>query len=422
MDRAADPSADYDPLGDLDPVDEAPGSYGGEAEDGADTADPDPADSDPADSDPADRTPTDSDIASTGEEGTHEESSDATPDADSGPEEPEEGPGDAPPADETGQFDPMDELSDPEELDEADPVADEATPDEEPFDPVADLAVDDSDPDLPEAEPAVDLEADAPETQTPADLVDVSTVQETPEAAAPGGTPAETDSWGTPAETAQVEPASEETGEQLTEGLTAVADQLGESGDEVRRFGSNQDGAEYGRQHWSEVYGQLTDDQRAALHGYTCEKQPGESGPPDYKDINGALRGYAPMTEEVRQAVGNLDQALELRPVPEDVMVIRETGWNALAGDIDDLVGSVQQDPGYLSTALGNEPTFDKNADVVLHLEVPAGTPAMYLEGLSEYGGERELLLGRGQKYEVTDVRDEEDGRFHVYGRIVTGG
>lgn len=416
MNRAADHSAEYDPLGDLDPADEVPDNHAEEVAEGADTGGTD-----------ADVVATDG--ASTDEDGTHERNTDSTPDADSSPDEADEGSG-APPA-ETGRFDPMGELSEPEDLDEADPVSDEATstevdpatvetalmatgtaPDEEPFDPVAELAMDESDPDPPEADPPVDPDADPPEAQAPAELVtDVSTARETPAA----------ETWETPAETEQVESASEETGEEFADGATAVADQLGESGGEVRTFGSNQEGAEYGRQNWSEAHGQLTDDQRAALHGYTCEKEPGDSGPPDYSDINGALRGYAPMTEEVRQAVGNLDQALELQPVPEDVMVVRETGWDSFAGDIDDLVGSVQQDPGYLSTALGNEPTFDKNAEVVLHLEVPAGTPAMYLAGLSEYSSERELLLGRGQKYEVTNVRDEEDGRFHVYGRIITG-
>lgn len=98
-------------------------------------------------------------------------------------------------------------------------------------------------------------------------------------------------------------------------------------------------------------------------------------------------------------------------------MVLREVGEDAFDRPIERLEGSVQTDPAYLSTALGSEPTFNPTKPAVLHLEVPAGTPAMYMDGVSKYPSERELLLGRGLSYQVDRV-ERQNGRWHIYGRV----
>ena len=122
------------------------------------------------------------------------------------------------------------------------------------------------------------------------------------------------------------------------------------------------------------------------------------------------------MTPEVGQAVEHIDDALRPQPTPEYIVVMRETGFEAFDRSISDLEGTVQRDPVYLSTALGSDPNFNPGKPVVLHLQVPAGTPAMYLEGLSHYP-ERELLLGCGLPYTVERVV-QNGRRFHVFGRI----
>ncbi|MER6217102.1 ADP-ribosyltransferase [Streptomyces sp. NPDC001272] len=189
-----------------------------------------------------------------------------------------------------------------------------------------------------------------------------------------------------------------------------------------REFKSNAEGAEYGREHWKEAQEQLTPEQREALQGYTDEKYPGDMGAPDYKEINGSLRGYVEGNPEIDESIARIDEAMELQPTPENVMVLRETGLNAFNCPVDELRGSIQSDPGYLSTALGPEATFDPGAEAVIHLEVPEGTPAMYLEGLSHYDTERELLLGRGLEYEVIEEPDYHGGRWHIYGRVLHQG
>ncbi|MEV0153942.1 ADP-ribosyltransferase [Micromonospora sp. NPDC050686] len=189
-----------------------------------------------------------------------------------------------------------------------------------------------------------------------------------------------------------------------------------------REFGSNADGAAYGRDTWAQAQSDLTPDQADALRWYTGENPPGAAPwPPDYKDINGALRGHSPMSPELSEVVDRIDESMGLRPVPENVMVTRETGLNAFNCDPADLVGSVQREPAYLSTALGPDPNFAPHKPVVLHLEVPAGTPAMYVDGVSKFPAERELLLGRGQTYVIDSAEYDAAGRLHLKARIIPG-
>lgn len=53
-------------------------------------------------------------------------------------------------------------------------------------------------------------------------------------------------------------------------------------------------------------------------------------------------------------------------------------------------------DEGFTSSSLGEAAFGDKEA--VLHLRVPAGTPARYMDDVAYYPTERELLLERGTK------------------------
>ncbi|MFC3523053.1 hypothetical protein ACFONH_27465, partial [Streptomonospora nanhaiensis] len=56
----------------------------------------------------------------------------------------------------------------------------------------------------------------------------------------------------------------------------------------------------------------------------------------------------------------------------------------------------------------------------IMHLRVPAGTPALWMDGLGEpRNPERELLLGRGLTYHVFDaVYDSNRGQWRIYAEI----
>jgi len=172
-----------------------------------------------------------------------------------------------------------------------------------------------------------------------------------------------------------------------------------------KTFASNNEAAEYGRAMWGDAAGNLNAQEREALREYSGEKSPGEAGPPGYKEINGFLRGKSVGSPEIANSVQQIDHALQSGAAQEKVMVLRETGLGAFDRPVGELRGSIQGDPAYLSTALGSDPAFNPAAPAVLHLEVPAGTPAMYMEGLSQFPSERELLLGRGLQYQVGSSR-----------------
>jgi hypothetical protein len=173
---------------------------------------------------------------------------------------------------------------------------------------------------------------------------------------------------------------------------------------------------------WAHAQVALSPGQRYALFQYGANKPAGAGGQPDYRDINGYLRGQLPGSAEITATVEAIDEALRIQPVPEDVTVLRMTGADAFDRPVERLPGTVQHDPGYLSTTLDEEddlpPIEDQGGSrPVIHLAVPAGTPAMYMADLTQHISERELLLGRGLSYLVDRVENVQ-GRWHIYGQI----
>jgi hypothetical protein len=102
-------------------------------------------------------------------------------------------------------------------------------------------------------------------------------------------------------------------------------------------------------------------------------------------------------------------------------MVVRGTGIDHLNLDSPlQMEGGVFDDPAFTSTALGKTPPppFD-GKPVWMHLRVPKGTPALWLEPITQVKGERELLLAKGSEYKVTRVFADESGKWHVYGEVL---
>lgn len=179
-----------------------------------------------------------------------------------------------------------------------------------------------------------------------------------------------------------------------------------------RYFKSNDQAADYGHAAWRSAYGQLTPEEDGAVQDYT-----GDS----YGPLNKILRAGHSLTGGFRDLVGRLDRVMNKQPVPENTVAIRVTSLDAFHGaNMRTLAGETFHEPAYMSTALGPEPTYGSADDpgrVVLHLDVPAGTPGMYVDPVSSTPGERELLLGRGLSYTVTRSHEMKDG-WHVWARI----
>jgi hypothetical protein len=75
-----------------------------------------------------------------------------------------------------------------------------------------------------------------------------------------------------------------------------------------------------------------------------------------------------------------------------------------------------------MSTSLGDRAAFSSKP-VILHLRIPAGTPAVYVDKVSMNKGENELLLTHGRRWTPTqvEIRKNEWGNkvYHVYGRLL---
>jgi hypothetical protein len=201
-----------------------------------------------------------------------------------------------------------------------------------------------------------------------------------------------------------------------------VSDQLAlaerEIAEGARTFPDDVAAARYGADHWNDYVDALPAEQRTALRDYTVEPP---HHAPTYVEINGHLRGQVPPTPEVLRHIDEIDRALAGNPLPEDVLVTRGTGLSHIVDEPPDLIGSVQVEDAYLSTSLGGPADAFAGKPAVLHLRVPAGTPAIWVERISDFGaGERELLLGRGLSYRVTDVV-LDGGQWQVYGEVLPG-
>ncbi|CAM5745885.1 putative NAD(+)--arginine ADP-ribosyltransferase Mav [Streptomyces afghaniensis 772] [Streptomyces afghaniensis] len=181
---------------------------------------------------------------------------------------------------------------------------------------------------------------------------------------------------------------------------------------------SNKAGLEYGNAYWNDFLDDLPAESRQALKTYSGDA---------YTQINSHLRFGDEVSDSLKHTISEMDKVMGARPVPEDIMVVRGTGVGHIKVDgapIDsplDMLGGTFDDKAFTSTALGKTPPppFDQNP-VWMHLRVPKDTPALWIDHLSDYPGERELLLAKGSEYKVTRVFfDEAHGKWHLYGEVL---
>ncbi|WP_234390751.1 C2 family cysteine protease [Nocardia suismassiliense] len=82
-------------------------------------------------------------------------------------------------------------------------------------------------------------------------------------------------------------------------------------------------------------------------------------------------------------------------------------------GDPRELIGTVQTEPGYLSTSVGAETIVSLADSYRLELTVRPGANGMYIgkDSVAPGGDQQELLLPRGTRYRITDVRVAANGQ-----------
>lgn len=167
--------------------------------------------------------------------------------------------------------------------------------------------------------------------------------------------------------------------------------------------------------------GQYTKAQQDGIWVYTSNQ---------FSYINDYLRGETSKISPAHKKA--LDQTQDaMRALPEDIIVHRGTGWDALpegfrsAAGAKKLIGKTVMDEAFMSTSVGGAAAF--GGQMLMEIECPKGTMAAYVDGknkdgknISSYGGEREMLLAAGQQYEVIAVEEMNSYQTKVRVRIVT--
>lgn len=139
--------------------------------------------------------------------------------------------------------------------------------------------------------------------------------------------------------------------------------------------------------------------QKAALTSYTIA-----SG-----SMNGYLRGESSADPSTKQSI--IEAQAGMRPLTHYHLLRRGTGFVQLPEQYRShegakaMIGKTITDPAFLSTSVASG-GFPGDG-LVLEIEAPPGTMGAYVDGISKFSGEQEMLLAAGTKMRVIGVRDE---------------
>jgi hypothetical protein len=119
--------------------------------------------------------------------------------------------------------------------------------------------------------------------------------------------------------------------------------------------------------------------------------------------------------EKLDNTIATIDKAFEGSEIKDNLTTYRGVKDSILVSNPDlmqalDTPGSVFESPCYSSTSIlpfKAEPFAEGYNGRILRMELPAGTKALYVAGISEIPGEHEVLVNRGTKYVVGETTKE---------------
>jgi hypothetical protein len=171
---------------------------------------------------------------------------------------------------------------------------------------------------------------------------------------------------------------------------------------------------------WKAHNDSLSDAQRKAVKTYSTT---------DYLKMNGVLRkppGSKLTAEEKKFAKESETLQSAMAPAPRGVKVYRGSNLQSLglpkdasAADMKAMLGKTVINDAFTSTSTDPNEIFGGNLE--LEIEVPEGTPSIWMNGNARVPSEQELLLAAGSKMQITGVRETPpgSGQYKVKGRIV---
>ena len=137
-----------------------------------------------------------------------------------------------------------------------------------------------------------------------------------------------------------------------------------------------------------------------------------------YRDMNGYLRGFK-STTNYPDEIKACQSALSKASLPKETIVRRGSDYNMLdsvglrnlsAADKDKAIGVIVEDKGFTSTSPASGGGFGGDIEYVIKL--PKGSQAMYVDSISHFQGEEEILINCGSKYVVEGLE------FNDYGDV----
>ena len=147
--------------------------------------------------------------------------------------------------------------------------------------------------------------------------------------------------------------------------------------------------------HWNSWGGALSAAERRGVKSYT-----------DYgfRELNDGLRGNPkPPPVPDKKLMASLDSALSKGKTPTAMVVHRGVSRDMLSKF---KAGQAYVDKGYMSTSVdrGKAENFGGKSGPLLRITVPKGASGAYVEKLSVFKGEKEFLIPRGQRLNITKI------------------
>lgn len=156
----------------------------------------------------------------------------------------------------------------------------------------------------------------------------------------------------------------------------------------------------------------LTENQRKGIYTYTTNA---------YEDINYALRNNNLNGSKYKKEIENATEGLKKTLIAEDTLVFRGMGgadalsaWTGIPqNQLSDkavqnsLIGTRLTEKGFMSTGVTKNKAW---SGIKLEVYVPKGSQGMYVNPISRFKGEGEILIQRNSTFEIKEVKTDSRG------------
>ena len=165
-------------------------------------------------------------------------------------------------------------------------------------------------------------------------------------------------------------------------------------------------------------FNSLTESQQKGVKRYTGD---------GFRDMNLMLRFgensvlFPKQLQETKDLVKGCSEALENSRLPFDMVAYRGVDYKDISaiigasveGNLNSLIGKKFVDKGFFSTSIDEKRAYVARVNgVKITTVLPKGTKGMYLDPISVYSGEKEIILQRGTNFRILDFKANDAGQL----------